>query len=63
MCIRDRDYLAEGNSGMGALLHAVKRTDTGLKIRDILIDRIEKLTSEGGQVDARLDGRIKRADQ
>jgi len=53
------DYLANGNSGMSALLHAGKRIDTGLKIRDIYIEQIESLTAQGRKVDALLDGRIK----
>jgi len=57
--IATMDYLANGNSGMSALLRAVKRTDTGLKIRDILIEQIEHLTAMGRKVDAQLDGRIK----
>ena len=53
------DYLADGNSGMTAFLHALKRVDTGLKVRDVFIEQIEKLTAQGKKVDARLDGRIK----
>jgi len=57
--IATMDYLANGNSGMSAFLHAIKRTDTGLKIRDIYIEQIECLTAKGQKVDAQLDGRIK----
>ena len=53
------DYLAEGNSGMTAFLNASKRIDTGLRVRDIYIEQIEKLTSKGEAIDAQLDGRIK----
>jgi len=53
------DYLAEGNSGMTAFLHALEKTDTGLKIRDCYLQQIEKLTANGVPVEARLDGRIK----
>lgn len=57
--IATMDYLADGNSGMSALLHALKRTDTGLKARDIYIEQIERISAMGQQVDVQLDGRIK----
>jgi 2',3'-cyclic-nucleotide 2'-phosphodiesterase (5'-nucleotidase family) len=53
------DYLADGNSGMEAFLNAVERIDTHLRVRDVYIEQIEKLTSQGKVVDASLDGRIK----
>lgn len=53
------DYLADGNSGMTALLHAVKRINTGIKARDVYIEQIEKLTAQGMKVDAAPEGRIK----
>lgn len=53
------DYLAEGNSGMTAFLKATERINTGIRVRDLYIEQIEKLTSEGKAIDAILDGRIK----
>jgi len=53
------DYLAEGNSGMTAFLNASERVNTGIRIRDIYIGQIEKLTSRGEAIDASLDDRIK----
>jgi 2',3'-cyclic-nucleotide 2'-phosphodiesterase (5'-nucleotidase family) len=57
------DYLADGNSGMTALLNAVKRVDTDLIVRDVYIEQIGKLTAQGKKVVACLDGRIKRIDE
>jgi 2',3'-cyclic-nucleotide 2'-phosphodiesterase (5'-nucleotidase family) len=53
------DYLAEGNSGMDALTHAVKYTDTNVTLRDAMIEQVKKLTTENKQVDAKTDNRIK----
>ncbi|HEY5500259.1 MAG TPA: 5'-nucleotidase [Bacteroidales bacterium] len=53
------DYLADGNSSMYALLKAVKRINSGLKVRDVYIEGIEKLTAEGKKIDVQPDGRIK----
>jgi 2',3'-cyclic-nucleotide 2'-phosphodiesterase (5'-nucleotidase family) len=53
------DYLAAGNSGMTAMLRAMKRIDTHLKIRDAYIRRIEKITADGGTLNSALDGRIR----
>jgi 2',3'-cyclic-nucleotide 2'-phosphodiesterase (5'-nucleotidase family) len=53
------DYLAEGNSGMNGFLKATKRFDTHLKVRDVYISQIEKITASGGKVTSSLDGRIR----
>lgn len=53
------DYLAEGNSGMKGFLKATKRFDTHLKVRDVYISQIEKITARGNKVSSALDGRIK----
>ena len=53
------DYLAEGNGGFTPFLKAVNRTKTGLKVRDIYLEKIEKLTAQGKAVDSGMDGRIK----
>jgi 2',3'-cyclic-nucleotide 2'-phosphodiesterase (5'-nucleotidase family) len=51
------DYLAEGNSGMGALLNGEKH-DIGLRLRDLMIDYVRRLSAEGSPVSAKLDGRV-----
>ncbi len=52
------DYLAEGNDGMEALKKAVKREDTKLLMRDMLMDFIKRETAAGRVLDASMDGRI-----
>ncbi|MPM97222.1 Mannosylglucosyl-3-phosphoglycerate phosphatase [bioreactor metagenome] len=56
--IATNDYLAEGNDGMKQLTGHVKRIDTGIKIRDMLIDFIRKETAKGNEITSKLDGRI-----
>ena len=53
------DYLAEGNSGMTAFLKAIERYNTGIRIRDVYIEQIEKITARGETLNSSLDGRIK----
>lgn len=53
------DYLAEGNSGMTSFLKAIERYNTGIRIRDVYIEQIEKITARGGTLNSSLDGRIK----
>ena len=52
------DYLAEGNSGMGALTKAVKTTKTGILLRDMMIDYIKQLTAQGKEVQSDIDDRV-----
>jgi 2',3'-cyclic-nucleotide 2'-phosphodiesterase (5'-nucleotidase family) len=52
------DYLADGNSGMSALTKATKTLDTGVTLRDVMIDYVRKSTSEGKKIDSKLDNRI-----
>lgn len=52
------DYLAEGNSGMGAMTKAVKVTKTGYLLRDMMIDYIKQLTAQGKEVTSDIDDRI-----
>ena len=52
------DYLAEGNSGMGALTKAVKTTKTGILLRDLMIDYIKQLTARGEEIKADIDDRV-----
>lgn len=53
------DYLAEGNSGMTAFLNASERINTGIRVRDVYIEQVEKITARGETINAFLDGRIK----
>mgnify|MGYP000867458417 CR=1 FL=1 len=52
------DYLADGNNGMKALRDAVSINDTGITLRDVMIDYVRELTAEGKQISSQLDGRI-----
>ncbi len=52
------DYLADGNSGMSALTKATKTFDTGVTLRDVMIDYVRKCTAEGKKIDSKLDNRI-----
>jgi len=52
------DFLAEGNSGMSALTHAVKTHNPGILARDAMIEYIKELDAAGKTVSAALDGRV-----
>lgn len=52
------DYLAEGNSGMTALTRAISYQNTGILIRDAIIEFIKELDAKGQTVSAQLDGRV-----
>ncbi|MDO9634050.1 MAG: 5'-nucleotidase [Paludibacter sp.] len=56
--VATNDYLAEGNDGMTQLKNAEKRVNTGIKIRDMLIDYIRQETAEGRKIESQLDGRM-----
>lgn len=56
--VATNDYLAEGNDGMTQLKNAVKRVNTGIKIRDMLIEYIRKESEAGRKIDPKLDGRV-----
>ncbi len=56
--IATNDYLAEGNDGMTQLKKADKRVNTGIKIRDMLIDYIRQETAAGRKIESHLDGRM-----
>jgi len=57
--IATSDYLAGGNDKMVQLSQNEKRVNTGLKLRNILLDYIKKETAKGNKIEAKLDGRIK----
>ena len=52
------DYLADGNNGMKALRDAISIHDTGITLRDIMIDYVREQTAKGKQISSQLDGRI-----
>lgn len=56
--IATNDYLAEGNDQMVQLARFDLKVNTGIKIRDMLIEYIRKETAAGRQIDAQLEGRI-----
>lgn len=53
------DYLADGNSGMSVLEDAEERINTGIRLRDVMIQYIQQLTAQGKEVNAVFDNRIK----
>lgn len=52
------DYLAEGNDGLTALTNAHKVTNTGMLLRDIMIQYVQELTKSGKKVESKLDNRV-----
>ncbi len=52
------DYLAEGNSGMSAMTQAIKCTNTGILLRDVMIDYVKQLTAEGKEITSAIDDRV-----
>lgn len=56
--IATNDYLADGNDRMQELTHSERRINTGLKIRDILLNYIKSETEKGNKIGSKLDGRI-----
>ena len=56
--IATNDYLAGGNDKMIQLAQNVKRINTGIKVRDMLLDYIKFETLKGNKIQSKLDGRI-----
>ncbi len=52
------DYLAEGNNGMDAFKNAQETINSGITLRDIMIDYVREQTRRGQQISSVLDGRI-----
>lgn len=52
------DYLADGNDSMSAFKDAVSMRDTGITLRDVMIDYIREQTAQGKVITSELDGRI-----
>ena len=57
--IATNDYLAGGNDKMVQLANNEKRVNTGIKVRDMLMEYIKNETANGRNIESRLDGRIK----
>lgn len=53
------DYLADGNSGMSVLEDAEERVNTGILLRDVMLDYVERLTAQGKEISSKIDNRIK----
>ncbi len=52
------DYLADGNDNMNAFKNAVSMNNTGITVRDIMIDYVREQTAQGKIITSKLDGRI-----
>lgn len=52
------DFLLGGGDSVAALKNAVSVIDTGLMIRDVVVQYISMLKSEGKDISAAIDGRI-----
>ncbi|SDZ85509.1 5'-nucleotidase, C-terminal domain [Porphyromonadaceae bacterium NLAE-zl-C104] len=52
------DYLAEGNDNMSAFRDAVSSVNTGITLRDVMIDWVKEQTRRGNEIESALDGRI-----
>jgi len=56
--ISTNDYLAGGNDNMIQLAQNVKMVNTGIKVRNMLLDYIKNETKKGNMIQSKLDGRI-----
>lgn len=56
--IATNDYLAGGNDKLVQLAQYAKREDTGLKVRDVLINYVKKENVAGRALKAQIEGRI-----
>lgn len=52
------DYLAEGNDSMSAFKDAIEVYNTGVTLRDIMIDYVREQTAQGKDISSVVDGRI-----
>jgi 2',3'-cyclic-nucleotide 2'-phosphodiesterase (5'-nucleotidase family) len=52
------DYLADGNSGMSVFEKATDRINTGIRLRDVMLTYIQRLTAAGKEVNSQIDNRI-----
>ena len=56
--IATNDYLASGNDKMIQLAQYEKQINTGIKVRNMLLDKIKLETKKGNKIQSKLDGRI-----
>ena len=56
--IATNDYLAGGNDKMVQLAMHEKKQNTGIKIRNMLLNYIKNETQKGNKIQSKLDGRI-----
>ena len=56
--IATNDYLAGGNDRMIPLASPEKKIETGLKIRNILMEYVIRENLNGRKIQSKLDGRI-----
>ncbi|MDD3980382.1 MAG: 5'-nucleotidase, partial [Proteiniphilum sp.] len=52
------DYLAEGNDNMTAMRNALTQHNTGVTLRDVMIDHVKEESRRGHAIRSALDGRI-----
>ncbi|MBK5195103.1 MAG: 5'-nucleotidase C-terminal domain-containing protein [Proteiniphilum sp.] len=52
------DYLADGNDNMTSFRNAVSSVNTGVTLRDVMIDYVKEQTRQGNEIESVLDGRI-----
>lgn len=52
------DYLADGNDGLEALKNAIEISDTGITLRDVMMNYIREQTAQGKEIVSQLDNRI-----
>ncbi len=52
------DYLAEGNDGMEAMKQAKWNAETGITLRDYMLENVRSLREKGKKLDSDLDERI-----
>ena len=57
------DYLAEGNDKLYALKRSVKREDTRLTVREVLMQELARLDAAGQKASAAIEGRIVMTDE
>ncbi|MEG1617578.1 MAG: 5'-nucleotidase C-terminal domain-containing protein [Bacteroidales bacterium] len=53
------DYLADGNSGMSVFTEAEKRINTGIRLRDVMLNYVEGVTAQGKELTSKIDDRVK----
>lgn len=52
------DYLAEGNDGLSALTYATEIKNTGILLRDLMTEWVMERTSEGKNIESKIDDRV-----